>query len=1017
MNSSDFDKENELGKLLLEANTHFDLKILNETSAQSSRYTRIDPNHGPSMLDYILCEKDMMNQFYDFKTLYHYNFSDHFPIKVKLRATEGPTTNAPPRWIFKKELLDTFQERRDQVLSEWIEEHSTLNDLEEISQETIDAMHSSLVERITKVTDEIFPRARKSEYSNKWFNEQIRELRKLRKQAFKNYKKGSPDQKSDLWDKLKKAQNDLYHEIRNEKRKKWENFVGDLEQSSTFQPQKFWKQWRRFTKKGAKIPESKYDELENRIIDGDEYLSYWLKEFAKIFSVNDSCPFFDPLFEQEIVEKYKNLVNDSTVDADNSSYNAEILQSEIKEIVKRWKNQKAAGHDLVSHEMWKGGNETQKENVLRALHLYLNCIWKSEKIPQDWKLGLIRPIHKEGDPHDPKNYRGITLIPILAKLFDAVMNNRIMGRIEPKINPEQAGFRFNYSTVDHIYTLNEIVNMRKAKKKRTYLCFIDIKKAFDSVWHPGLFYKLHEIGIKGKLWRCMNNYYEDNQCQVLINNTRTKPFPVKAGVRQGGVTSPILYSIFMNDLIQDIKDSEIGVKIGEKIIGCLLYADDIVLLAETQKDLHLLLKIVEEHSNKWRYEPNPKKCGVLVTNDNKINRRWKINNELIKETDCYKYLGVHFQKDLKWTKHVAHIINKVNKINHGILRHIKRSRNVSGSLTCLRIWNVCARPAISYGMEVWNPEPKRLLEIERAQNKFIKSTLRLPRNICNLAIPIESGITSIEHLRYKLRLRFLKRISNYPEERIAKAVFSTSVEDIDGKLCKHNWLDETVRIIRELELEDDVAKLKTLLPKEWNNIINVSIWKSIQNPSNLDMKAKTKHLLESSNQAHPFSMATHSYIGSPRYNVITKLKTLTSQLHCHQFREDRMKLCPLCKKEEENNEHFLLKCKKLRNERKILMRNIKSYLTQKEIVQKNTDKNISEPQPWRRYKNLTPSDNVKFLLGKNVLNLTDGNNKTQIKIISPFIYKMYENRKKMVENLEEIIEEVGSAEVEIMTEA
>ncbi len=146
--------------------------------------------------------------------------------------------------------------------------------------------------------------------------------------------------------------------------------------------------------------------------------------------------------------------------------NKALKGREIDKIIKNMKNNKAPGHNLVCNEMIKGGDERQKSQMINALKLYLNTIWCSEFIPEGWKQGLIRPIYKDGDKSDPKNYRGIILHPILVKMFDAVMNDRITTETRDRIYEEQAGFRKGRSTVDHIFTLNEIINIRKKKTKK-----------------------------------------------------------------------------------------------------------------------------------------------------------------------------------------------------------------------------------------------------------------------------------------------------------------------------------------------------------------------------------------------------------------------------------------------------------------------------------------------------------------------------------------------------------------------
>jgi len=148
---------------------------------------------------------------------------------------------------------------------------------------------------------------------------------------------------------------------------------------------------------------------------------------------------------------------------------------------------------------------------------------------------------------------------------------------------EQAGFRKNRSTTDQIFILTEIVKNRRPKP--TFCAFIDIAKAYDKVWRNGLWYKLWQYGIRGKMWRILKNIYEKVESSILLGENRTDWFSIEVGLRQGCVLSCILFILFINDLAKVIKSLKKGVKVGNKLVSILLFADDIVLIAENKDDL------------------------------------------------------------------------------------------------------------------------------------------------------------------------------------------------------------------------------------------------------------------------------------------------------------------------------------------------------------------------------------------------------------------------------------------------
>ena len=135
-----------------------------------------------------------------------------------------------------------------------------------------------------------------------------------------------------------------------------------------------------------------------------------------------------------------------------------------------------------------------------------------------WRQGLIVSLYKKGDAEDPGNYRGITLLNVVGKLFCKILNNRLVIRLESEkaLHEGQAGFRAKRSCVDNVYTLNEIIQGRIREGKHTYAFFLDIQKAFDTVWHDGLWFRLWELGVRGRMWRVIKKMYDITESAVLL---------------------------------------------------------------------------------------------------------------------------------------------------------------------------------------------------------------------------------------------------------------------------------------------------------------------------------------------------------------------------------------------------------------------------------------------------------------------------------------------------------------------
>ena len=168
-----------------------------------------------------------------------------------------------------------------------------------------------------------------------------------------------------------------------------------------------------------------------------------------------------------------------------------IEKGEIAKCVRKLKNNKTGGSDGIVGKLLKyGGSE--------MVHL-LSAIWQEEIVPRQWRDDHIVNIFKEGDREDPGNYRGINLLSVVGKVFCKILNNRLVQCLDKEgaLHEGQAGFRLNRGCMDNVYTLNEIVQGRLGENKKTYAFFLDIQKAYDTVGHDGLWYKLWNMGVKG----------------------------------------------------------------------------------------------------------------------------------------------------------------------------------------------------------------------------------------------------------------------------------------------------------------------------------------------------------------------------------------------------------------------------------------------------------------------------------------------------------------------------------------
>ena len=270
----------------------------------------------------------------------------------------------------------------------------------------------------------------------------------------------------------------------------------------------------------------------------------------------------------------------------------EISLEEVQGAVRSLKNGKSGGIDGVLAEIVKYGGEWMVKSI------WMLCVmaWKEEGVPPEWLKAIKVPIKKRGKGDDFQHYRGVTLLSVVGKIYALVLEARIRGVVESKgaLSDSQYGFRADRSTVDAVFVLTETAK----RFGRAYIGFLDLAKAYPSVWWDGLWYKLRSMGVEGKMWRVVRGFYRKYEVAVRVQGTCTDWYEEEMGVREGCVLSPLLFAIYINDLVELIVK-----RCGTRVV-IILFADDIAMIAQTPEDLQEALDAASEYSKKWRFEFN-----------------------------------------------------------------------------------------------------------------------------------------------------------------------------------------------------------------------------------------------------------------------------------------------------------------------------------------------------------------------------------------------------------------------------
>ena len=287
-----------------------------------------------------------------------------------------------------------------------------------------------------------------------------------------------------------------------------------------------------------------------------------------------------------------------------------ITITEIILAINKIKDNSASGPDLIHNLMLKNLPESTLYDILNLFNLSLT----TSQIPNNWKKAQVTMIPKKSSPtQDPSNYRPISLTSCLGKLLERIIYTRLYNHIERNflLIQEQSGFRKHRRTADNLFFLIQKITESFNRKKKICCLFFDISKAFDRVWHDGLIYKMIKMQLPKSLISWTKSFLDSRLFCVNVNGQTSKDFPIKAGVPQGSVISPLLFSIFINDIPRkDKTNNEYS----------LLFADDLVtfFIYKSKRNIELrinkYLKELEPWLTKWKMKISiEKSCYMIFT--------------------------------------------------------------------------------------------------------------------------------------------------------------------------------------------------------------------------------------------------------------------------------------------------------------------------------------------------------------------------------------------------------------------
>ncbi len=421
----------------------------------------------------------------------------------------------------------------------------------------------------------------------------------------------------------------------------------------------------------------------------------------------------------------------------NLEYLVNISAAKIVQYIKKLNKNSSPDIDGITAEHLVHGIGTV---LIQKLSMMLSMCIKYGVVPDRFRSGILVPIPKKPgcDASIPKNWRPIVISSTLSKLLELYVLDECQ---QHTFSDMQYGFVPKRGTDTATTLLNDVIAYSTTQGSTVYTCSLDAEGAFDAIPHSVLFDKASQV-LPDHCWRAMYNWYADLTVRIKWKDQLSPTISVNIGTRQGGLSSPFLFNIFYQDLVEELSGITNGICIDGRNYNVFCYADDIMLTSLTSTGLQVLIdtanRYITEHG--LRFNPNKTTCTTFGTNYLQPSPIWHILNTPLTETDHVTYLGTILSNST-----APHINSRVKSARGAFysLQGAGLCKNGVDPSTISHIFNTAIRPTMIYGCSNMNLENRDAKEMDKQLAALVKSALGLPKWCRNHALLNSLGIKSI----------------------------------------------------------------------------------------------------------------------------------------------------------------------------------------------------------------------------------------------------------------------------------
>lgn len=715
-----------------------------------------------------------------------------------------------------------------------------------------------------------YKRAKRKETG--WFDEECRNLKRLTQSSQRQFRATSNViDLNNFWDARKKYQ----ILIKEKKRQNEYKQRALLLDAANRNDNKFWNLLR-----------ENQSDTENPIQAAE-----WFEYFKNLYATTVSSPYQD--------------TGDITVD---NELDAPFTKREVTLAFKSAKPNKSCGLDGIPSDTWKCAR-----NIYSAFVIIFNAIFEGAPYPEKWRNGLIIPLHKKGDPRDPNNYRGITLLSSLGKIFSTVFTNRLSAWIEKRnlLTPTQCGYRAGYSTIDNIFILQTAVSSQFLKSSSVFCAYVDFKKAYDYVDRNLLWVKLSSMGVSDKMLKLLQDFYRSVKSRVRVGPQHTSgSFESLNGLKQGENSSCLLFSCYINDICDYLAEHEASyIPIGTLHLTTLLFADDLAILDKTSKGLQRKLNMLRDYCNKWNLVVNEDKTKIMVFTRNtnyKPKQTWKLNGKQLETVKCFPYVGLVLSSTCSWAAAKNERARKGSKALNLMLSCLRKYGKLPVKFL-LTLFDKKITPVLLYGCEIWGLTS--LDEINAVADQFYRVLLGLRRNAPVTLARGELGRNSLAPIIYKRVVNYWIKLTEAKPEQAVYHCYQRQLRYLQSDV--NCWLSGVREVLRRYGYENTWNAQSVSNKKEFLMAFKNSVMQDEENTWNQNIQTfGCLKYYKTLKQALKFEPFLETGLSRTSLNLLVRFRGGLLKIGTNEGRwYGTSRACPMCNTgKEENEEHFLFDC-------------------------------------------------------------------------------------------------------------